>query len=94
MTDKTDLALPLKCPMTDDALGLTAQEHAAIQLRVPMSGTEWLDEMIRKRNRMDYAQAALHGIAADPNMADLTADDIARFAYKLVNAMIREGEKE
>lgn len=30
------------------ARGLSKSEYAAIHLRVPESGTEWLDEMIRK----------------------------------------------
>jgi hypothetical protein len=29
---------------------LTAREYAAIHLKVPESGTVWLDEMIRKSN--------------------------------------------
>lgn len=29
---------------------LTAQQYAAIHLKVPDSGLEWLDEMIRKSN--------------------------------------------
>lgn len=41
------------------APGLTAREHAAIHLRVPMSGNPWLDEMITEARRWDAAQAAL-----------------------------------
>lgn len=36
---------------TPSALGLTKREYAAIHLSVPDSGTDWLDEMIRKSNR-------------------------------------------
>jgi hypothetical protein len=39
--------------------GLTAREHAAIHLRVPMSGNPWLDEMITEARRWDAAQAAM-----------------------------------
>jgi hypothetical protein len=37
--------------------GLTAREYAAIALRVPESGTPWLDQMIAASRRMDLAQA-------------------------------------
>lgn len=37
--------------------GLTAREHAAIHLRVPMSGNPWLDAMITEARRWDAAQA-------------------------------------
>ncbi len=55
MTDRTDPANPVGKPskpgadpkapdVAVDATGLTAQEHAAIMLRVPSSGTPWLDK--------------------------------------------------
>ncbi|WP_017302551.1 hypothetical protein [Nodosilinea nodulosa] len=43
----------------DYAPGLTAQEYAAIHLRVPASGTPWLDEMIRAANHRDARYASL-----------------------------------
>lgn len=33
--------------------GLTAREYAAIALRVPESGSPWLDEMITKSRELD-----------------------------------------
>jgi len=33
--------------------GLSAAEYAAIHLKVPKSGTPWLDEMIEEANRRD-----------------------------------------
>lgn len=63
MTDKTNPAMPQGESWIDaignsykrGALhrGLTAQEHAAIQLRVPNSGTPWLDDMIRQARVLD-----------------------------------------
>lgn len=35
--------------------GLTAIEHAALTLRVPESGTPWLDAMIRQSLRQEIA---------------------------------------
>lgn len=36
--------------------GITMQEHAAIELKVPMSGNPWLDDMIRESRRLDFLQ--------------------------------------
>jgi hypothetical protein len=33
--------------------GMTLREYAAIKLKVPDSGTDWLDDMIRKSNDID-----------------------------------------
>lgn len=42
--------------------GMTKREHAAITLRVPNSGDEELDAMIRQANRRDAAVAAMQGL--------------------------------
>lgn len=34
--------------------GMTLRQYAAIHLRYPDSGTEWLDDMIRQSSRMQY----------------------------------------
>lgn len=73
MTDKADPALPIGKPtkpgadpkaaaVAIDAVGLTAQEHAAILLRVPNSGTPWLDRMIVEARRMDAAAVAMQAL--------------------------------
>ena len=33
--------------------GMTLRQYAAIKLKVPDSGTDWLDDMIRKSNEFD-----------------------------------------
>ena len=38
--------------------GITLRQYAAIKLRVPDSGTDWLDEMIRKSLRDALAARA------------------------------------
>lgn len=43
---------PVHDPNTHE-FGLTKIEYAAIHLRVPESGTDWLDEMIRESLRTD-----------------------------------------
>lgn len=33
--------------------GMTLRQYAAIHLKVPNSGTDWLDEMIEQANKID-----------------------------------------
>lgn len=33
--------------------GMTLRQYAAIHLKVPDSGTDWLDDMIRQANKID-----------------------------------------
>jgi hypothetical protein len=42
--------------------GLEAAEYAAIHLRVPKSGTPWLDEMISEANKRDLLNSVISGI--------------------------------
>lgn len=37
----------------EDKEGMTLRQYAAIKLKVPNSGTDWLDEMIEEANRLD-----------------------------------------
>lgn len=39
--------------------GMTLRQYAAIKLRVPNSGTDWLDEMIRQSVRGELAAKAM-----------------------------------
>ena len=40
-------------PKINAGSGLTKREYAAILLRVPDSGSEWLDDMIKKSQELD-----------------------------------------
>jgi hypothetical protein len=44
-----------------DQGGMTLRQYAAIKLRVPDSGTGWLDDMIRQAKRDDFAGQADEG---------------------------------
>lgn len=57
MTDKNNPAMPCESPL-EIYSGLTAQEYAAIHLKVADSGTPWLDEMIEKARRDELANQA------------------------------------
>ena len=49
--------------------GMTLRQYAAIKLRVPNSGTDWLDEMILKSLRDELAAKAVQGIYASDTEA-------------------------
>jgi hypothetical protein len=40
--------------------GMTLREYAAIHLKVPNSGTDWLDEMIEEANKLDREMLTSH----------------------------------
>jgi len=71
-------------------LGLTAREHAAIALRVPDSGTDWLDAMIRTAKRDDVAARAMLTMISMCQYADgeWDHDTVAQNAYALADAML------
>ncbi|MDJ0950941.1 MAG: hypothetical protein QNJ94_18675 [Alphaproteobacteria bacterium] len=56
--------------------GFTAREYAAIQLRVPNSGTEWLDAMIRKALKIERITTIAAGLLANEKLAK-QLDDVA-----------------
>lgn len=75
--------------------GLSKREYAAIKLRVPDSGTEWLDAMISASLRDEIAAKALQGyIASREPEIDLieAASSIATGCYKLADAMLTARE--
>lgn len=67
--------------------GLTAREHAAIHLRVPMSGNPWLDEMITEARRWDAAQAAMQG---DISGGGFDPERIIKCSEEAANALTRQ----
>lgn len=69
--------------------GMTLRQYAAINLRVPQSGTDWLDEMIIQSLRMDAAEKA---IQACHEISDQSAMTTALWAFSIADAMIRAKE--
>lgn len=94
MTNQNEPAMPVEY--------LSAREHAAIQLRVPNSGTPWLDEMIRKSLRQEFAKAAMQGLIASPRVIannsnepiQLTPENYAVACVVSADALIAELEKK
>lgn len=89
------------CPIqntSDYWFGLTAREHAAIQLRVPDSGTDWLDAMICQSRRQEFVKASVecamqiregYVMDTEPN-----AEELAEATVKLADALLAELEKQ
>lgn len=77
------------------ARGLSAREHAAIQLRVPNSGTPWLDEMIRQSLQQEFAKAAISGFMANKsNPLSYQPENDSEFVLKIADALLAELEKQ
>jgi hypothetical protein len=73
-----------------DEDGMTLRQYAAIKLKVPDSGTDWLDDMIRKSLRDDFAAKAMQGmLASDVNA---TRHIFAAQAYAMADAMLEGRE--
>ena len=70
--------------------GMTLRQYAAIKLRVPDSGTDWLDRMILKAKRDDLAAQAMQGMLADSEVKG-SPKEFAERAYTLASAMLRLG---
>lgn len=71
--------------------GMTLRQYAAIKLRVPDSGTDWLDEMILASLRDELAAKAMQGFSADVS-GGRWADLVAKSAYHLADAMLKARE--
>ena len=62
--------------------GMTLRQYAAIKLRAPNSGTDWLDELIRTSFRDEFAAKAMLSLPASK-------------AYVMADAMLAaRGEKK
>lgn len=80
--------------------GMTLRQYAAIKLRVPDSGTDWLDEMISKSLRDDVAAKVMQGMYNDGTVAQASKlvddsknmDAVSKWAYAQADAMLRARE--
>lgn len=69
------------------------RKYAAIELRVPDSGTEWLDDMIRQAKRDEFAGQAMAGLLAE-SLHDCGPDGVAHDCYEYADAMLKQREGE
>ena len=74
---------------------------AAVLLRVPDSGLPWLDAMIERARRDEFAKAAMQGVWGGPTIKKveevrgaMRADEaISDTAYAQADAMLAQGRK-
>lgn len=84
-----DDAYPLDSEKGAPKPGLTARQHTAIALRVPDSGTDWLDDMIRASLRDQFAGQALNaliGTIVPIEKHGWSDADFVREAYDMADA--------
>jgi len=83
---------------------MSLRQYAAIKLRVPDSGEEWLDDMIRKSLRDEFAGKAMASIRANERAFNSNVSwekrydedrsgSIADYAYYQANAMLKAREQ-
>ena len=73
--------------------GMTMREYAAIKLKVPDSGTVWLDEMIAQSLRDEVAAKAMQALMSRPEHAHFAGSaHYAQASYVMADAMLRARE--
>ena len=66
--------------------GMDMRQYAAIRLCVPDSGNEWLDEMILKAKRDEFAAKAMQSLML--RCTDAPASRFCKAAYEMADAML------
>ena len=66
-------------------IGMTMRQYAAIHLRVPNSGADWLDDMIAEAREMDAAERAMQGLIVGVERPAF--DYIAKTAHDMAEEM-------
>ena len=75
--------------------GMTLRQYAAIKLRVPNSGTDWLDEMIREARRDELAARAMQSyFQTQGGRTSEYALKWAEKAFDMADAMLKEMEAD
>lgn len=73
--------------------GLTAREYAAIKLRVPDSGTDWLDKMILTAMRDELALVALAAVVLTPEYYKSANFALIEQCFLMADAVLAERSK-
>jgi hypothetical protein len=89
-TNTGESAFPLATDGGHFSHGMTLRQYAAIKLKVPDSGDDWLDDMIRKSLRDDFAAKAMQGMLA--SAVNATRYIPAVQAYAMADAMLEARE--
>lgn len=97
MFDKDVPAFPVQDAAAWQAHGMTLRQYAAITLKVPDSGTQWLDDMIRSSLHDQFAAQVLAGLMAHKFTKDHLHRPFVEWATEFANeaaaAMLSERAK-
>lgn len=81
--------------------GMSLRAYAAIELRVPDSGIDWLDKMIILAKRDEFAEMALQGLlsmygqhATNDGSKTMVNDSVARCAWEITDVMLGLWKKD
>ena len=69
--------------------GMTLRQYAAIKLKVPNSGTDWLDEMITESLRDDLAAKAMQSYLNGDDRDSFTYVEWAKASYQMADAILK-----
>lgn len=74
-----------------DKEGLSPRCYAAIKLKVPDSGEDWLDAMIIKANRKELALAAMQEIMSNNEFGvGHYSKQVSDWAYSIADEMLKQ----
>lgn len=85
--DKDGPAFPAENALGHTSTGMSVREYAAIHLKVPDSGVDWLDEMIQESKKNQLRELLQELEEANAILAKIVAQRDAK------KNMIAEGEK-
>ena len=98
--DKTEVPHAFPNPHRTDLTGMTLRQYAAIKLKAPNSGTDWLDDMICQSLKDDFAVMAMaimwdaydKGYCGMEDSDDPNIKMVSEGAYQLADAMMKARE--
>lgn len=100
MNDKNEIDEPAFPYIADantmfhySSTGMSLRAYAAIKLKQPDSGIDWLDEMIRKARIDEIATKAMQAGHSNRGFNNLCGQEIAKWAYKQASFMEEEKKK-
>ncbi len=70
--------------------GFTKLERACIDLRIPESGTDWLDVLIAKAQQRDTAAMAMQGYNANASESQMPSSRTAELSIQDADALLAE----
>lgn len=70
--------------------GFNAQEYAAIHLKVPNSGTDWLDKMIETSLRNDMIASIMTGLQANVGANQWKQSKFAQIAVETADTLMEK----